>query len=206
MRLIGTLKSPYVRRTAISLEMLNIPFQLESLSTYQDIKKFSEINPVLKAPTLVCDDGEIIMDSSLILQFAEAALTKNRSLWPTDPAGLQNDFRTVSLALAACDKTVQIIHETQLRPASARWQSWLDRIIRQTHSAFDLLEAEVSTRASAFSKPNTQACITAAVVWRFARMSIHEILAEAHFPALTELSERMEHLPAFAKYSPLSNH
>ena len=65
MRLIGMLDSPYVRRVAISLDLLGIAFQHESISVFSTFEKFSAINPVVKAPTFVCDDGEVLMDSSL---------------------------------------------------------------------------------------------------------------------------------------------
>ena len=66
MRLIGMLDSPYVRRVAIALESLQVPFAHEAVSVFSTFDKFQGINPVVKAPTLVCDDGEILMDSSLI--------------------------------------------------------------------------------------------------------------------------------------------
>lgn len=109
MRLIGMLDSPYVRRVAIALDCLGVPFTHESVSVFSTFEKFRSINPVVKAPTLVCDDGEVLMDSSLILQFAEMAKSGGRSLWPADPVELQHDFRAVSLALAACEKSVQMV-------------------------------------------------------------------------------------------------
>ena len=34
--------------------------------------QFAAINPVVKGPTLVCDDGTVLMDSNLIIDHAEA--------------------------------------------------------------------------------------------------------------------------------------
>jgi glutathione S-transferase len=60
MRLIGMLDSPYVRRVAISLEHLGVPFEHEAVSVFSTFEEFRGINPVVKAPTLVCDDGEVL--------------------------------------------------------------------------------------------------------------------------------------------------
>src|SRR4029079_17013273 len=122
MKLIGMLDSPYVRRTAISLEVLGVHFEHEAVSVFSTFPKFQAINPVVKAPTWVCEDGEVLMDSSLILQFIEAKHT--RSLWPTDPRERQHAYRAVSLALAACDKSVQIVYEQNLRPKEAQYEPW----------------------------------------------------------------------------------
>jgi glutathione S-transferase len=69
MRLIGMLDSPYVRRVAISLTAVGIPFEHEPLSVFRTYKEFEAINPVVKAPTLVLDDGTVLMESSLILEY-----------------------------------------------------------------------------------------------------------------------------------------
>lgn len=76
--------SPYVRRLAISLNRLGVSFEHEAV--------------VVKVPTLVCPDGEVLMDSSLILQLIEAAHSQGRHLWPTDAQTLQQDFRVLGIA------------------------------------------------------------------------------------------------------------
>ena len=57
MKLIGMLDSPYVRRAAISLRMLGLPFEHQSLSVFSTFDAFRAINPLVKAPTLIGDDG-----------------------------------------------------------------------------------------------------------------------------------------------------
>ena len=71
MRLIGMLDSPYVRRTAISLRMMGFDFELSQLSVFRNYDEFQAISPVVKAPSLVTDDGMVLIDSSLILEYAE---------------------------------------------------------------------------------------------------------------------------------------
>lgn len=69
MKLIGMLDSPYVRRVAITLKRLDIPFEHEALSVFRTFEQFQRINPVVKAPTLICDDGTVLMDSCLIIDY-----------------------------------------------------------------------------------------------------------------------------------------
>ena len=71
MRLIGMLDSPYVRRVAVSLKLMQLPFELEQLSVFRNFEQFQAINPVVKAPTLVTDEGAVLMDSTLILDHVE---------------------------------------------------------------------------------------------------------------------------------------
>ena len=54
MKLIGMLDSPYVRRVAISLQLLGLRFEHQSLSVFSTFAAFRQINPVVKAPTFLC--------------------------------------------------------------------------------------------------------------------------------------------------------
>lgn len=202
MKLIGMLDSPYVRRVAISLDMLRVPFEHEAVSVFSTFDAFKAINPVVKAPSLVCDDGEVLMDSSLILQFAEHALTSGRTLWSADAAEAQHEFRAVSLASAACDKAVQIVYERNLRPASAQHEPWLQRVSGQLLAACAGLEQEVGARPQLFEKTHGQAAISASVAWQFIQSMLAGLVQAERHPGLAALSARMESLPEFLKYPP----
>lgn len=198
MRLIGMLDSPYVRRVAIALDILGIDFQHDSLSVFSTFAQFAAINPVVKAPTLVCDNGEIIMDSSLILQFAEAG--SGRSLWPADAARSPRAFGAVSLALAACEKSAQIIYERNLRPKAMQYEPWLERVQGQLLAAYGALEREVVASPDVFSDLGQHPAIAAAVSWGFTQSMLAPIIPEASHPALVELANRAEQTAPFLAY------
>ncbi len=200
MRLIGMLDSPYVRRVAISLDVLGVPFKHESISVFSTYPQFRAINPVVKAPSFVCDDGEVLMDSSLILQYVEASLTGGRSLWSSDKAELLRQFRAVSLALAACDKSVQIVYERKLRPAEAQYEPWMARVTEQVTGGFAALEHEVQRRPATFDGDLNQAAITTAVVWQFTQSMLAAVVPAGAHPGLAALSARIEHSAPFRKY------
>ena len=62
------LDSPYVRRCAVAMAWLGVPFEHRSVSVFRHFETFKTINPLVKAPTLVCDDGTVLHDYNLILQ------------------------------------------------------------------------------------------------------------------------------------------
>jgi len=199
MKLIGMLDSPYVRRVAVSLQLLELPFEHQSLSVFRTFDQFRQINPVVKAPTLVTDDGTVLMDSTLILQYAETLAAPERRLTPTEPAALLRSLRVLGLALAACDKGVQIVYERNVRPAEKLHQPWVERVTLQMLSAFDALEAEQRARAMVIGGDGTEhGAIMTAVTWHFMRQMLPELVAAEHYPALDDLSRRAEALPQFA--------
>lgn len=200
MRLIGPVTSPYVRRTAITLELLNQSFELEQLSLFQDWEQFRAINPVVKGPTLVCDGGEVLMDSSLILQYVGSLADSNLALWPE--LDRTRHFRIVGLALAACEKSVQMVYELRLRPESARLQSWMDRVKVQALAALEGLEVECRQLDETFFQDFSHASIAASVAWEFIGRTLPDLVDAANYPSLLTLSESMEASEVFKRYSP----
>jgi len=196
MKLIGMLDSPFVRRVAISLRLLGLPFGHAPVSVFRGYAEFSRINPVVKAPTLVCDDGTVLMDSTLILQYAEALA--GRSLQPASPAALCHELRLTGLALAACEKTAQIVYERGLRPAEKLHEPWIERVSGQLRAAYAALDAELARLplAQGAAAPG-QAAITSAVAWTFTRFMLPELVQDQAFPALAAHAAAAEALPVF---------
>lgn len=198
MLLIGMLDSPYVRRVAVSLQLLDLRFEHQSISVFRGFDRFRAINPVVKAPTLVCDDGEVLMDSTLILEYAEALAAPGRSLMPRDVADIQGTLHDVGLALAACEKSVQIIYERTLRPAEKQHQPWIDRVTGQLLAACDGIEATLVRRPLPVARDTiTQAGVSVAVAWHFVQQMVPEIVPAAKYPVLSAFSAAAESLPEF---------
>jgi glutathione S-transferase len=198
MRLIGMLDSPFVRRTAIALQLLDIPFEHDPLSVFSTFDRFSLVNPVVKAPTLVCDDGTVLMDSGLIIDWLETLA--GRSLWPSGVAERARAARVTGLALAACEKVMQTFYEHNLRPADKLHAPWLERVHTQLMAALTALDAEIARHPLAVEQATlTQAGLMAAIAWRFMQIKLVVPVSDAACPALAAHSARCEALPAFAQ-------
>jgi glutathione S-transferase len=194
MRLIGMLDSPYVRRVAVSLKVLGLPFTHEPVSVFRHFDQFTAINPVVKAPTLVTHEGTVLMDSTLILNHVERIV--GRSLMPAETPAYTRALRQIGLALAASDKSVAIVYERNQRPEEKRYQPWIDRVGGQMLAALRELEREVSD--DWFAGDNVmQPEITTAIGWRFIQHMLPELVPADDFPQLVALSARAEKRPAF---------
>ena len=202
MQLIGMLDSPYVRRVAISMQLLGLPYSHQSISVFSTYDQFKRINPVVKAPTLVCDDGELLMDSTLIIDYLETLA--GQSLMPTRAAQRRHALKLIGLALAACEKTVQTVHERRLRPAEKQYEPWANRINEQLIAALSALDHEVEKHPLACDSASiNQAGVTVAAAWRFTQIMLPDGVLATAFPALAAHSARAEELPAFIAAPPL---
>lgn len=196
--LIGMMDSPYVRRVAISLRLMGIAHEHRKLSVFRNYAEFRAINPVVKAPTFVCADGTVLMDSTLILDYLEGLVAPEKRLMPAAGVPRREALRLVGLAMAACEKAVQIVYEFEQRPAEKRHAPWLERVTEQANAAYGELE-----RAAAKATPWLQGDrfgaedVAVAVAWRFGQYYNAECIPAARHPALVAYSARAEALPEF---------
>jgi glutathione S-transferase len=200
MQLIGMLDSPYVRRVAVSMAALGIAFEHRAVSVFRHFEAFAEVNPVVKAPTLIEDDGTLLIDSSLILDHLDHKVAPAQRLMPQQAAARQRALHLIGFGLAACEKTVQIVYEENLRPADKQHRPWLDRVNAQLTAAYDVLERDISAGAPSgwlMGERLMQPDITVAAAWRFTQYILVGKVDPARYPALAAFSERAEALPEF---------
>jgi len=198
MKLIGMLDSPYVRRVAICLKLLELDFEHRPVSVFRDFEEFRKLNPVVKAPTLILDDGQNLMDSTLILDYVSSIANPSIMPAPDRAEDRLRAARFTGLALAACEKTVQIVYERNLRPPEKQHEPWIDRVTTQLFAAYAELEAEMALATLPIDARRLgQAGVTVAVAWRFTQMMVPKIVVEADYPRLRAFSVFAEQTPAF---------
>lgn len=200
MQLIGMMDSPFVRRVAVSMAVYGMPFEHRPVSVFRHFDRFREINPVVKAPTFIDDDGTQLIDSTLILDYLEHRVAPQARLMPQDGTARREALRVIGFALAACEKTVQIAYERNLRPLEKQHAPWLERVQTQLTAAYDTLErgiAGVGADTWLCGDRLMQPDITVAVAWRFTQHMLPGAVEPGRYPALAALSERAEALPAF---------
>jgi glutathione S-transferase len=198
MKLIGMLDSPYVRRVAICLKLLKLDFDHQSISVFSTYDQFASLNPVVKAPTLIADNCVRIMDSTVILQYlATLAGPQQRLFSPHADEALRAAHLT-GLALAACEKTVQIVYERNLRPAEKQHEPWVERVRTQLLAAYAELERDLATETLPLEADQFDAAaVTVAVGWHFTQMMLPEVVSKAAHPRLQAFSAMAEALPVF---------
>lgn len=198
MQLIGKLDSPFVRRVAITLRLLELDFELKQVSTVSAYDQFKAFNPVVKAPTLVCDDGMVLMDSSLIIDYLEHIA--DQSLLPEGSAERRRALRLIGLALTACEKVNQVVQERQLRPRELQYEPWAQRVMEQLLAAVAALDSEIGRHP--FGGILDQASITTAVAWGFIQQNLAESVVAAAFPAMAAHAAWAEQQTVFDETRP----
>ena len=194
MLLVGMLDSPYVRRAAITGTLLGLEFEHRSVSVFRHMEAFRAINPLIKAPTLVTDDGTAISESLLIIQHFEDVA--GRSLRPVEGGARVRDLALTGIGIVAADKAVSVEYERK-RPEAQRYAPWQERIVTQLHTALDLLDQAAAQGELAAGPELLPSDIAAAIAWGFCRFVIPEFAPEERWPALAAQAQACEALEVF---------
>src|ERR1700736_4247038 len=82
MILIGMFDSPFVRRVAVSMNLLQVPFEHRNWSVGKDFELIRQFNPLGRVPALVQADGDTLIESAAILDFLDEHAAVGRALLP----------------------------------------------------------------------------------------------------------------------------
>ena len=199
MRLIGGYASPFVRRVGITLHLYGIPFDHDPVDT-ESRALLEPYSPIGRIPALVLDGGEVLTDSSAIIDYLDEQ-QGDTVLIPREGRARREVLALTALALATGDKYVAAWYEQTGRPDSHIWQPWLDRLTRQVRQGLTALEARMS-QDFMLGEQMTQADVTAVAVLDGIRFDMADLAPEGAYPKLSALSKRMSALPAFARTHP----
>jgi glutathione S-transferase len=197
MILIGQYDSPFVRRVGIALRLYGLAFEHRPWSSFGEADKIRAYNPLTRVPTLVLDDGDVLIDSHLILDHLDHLAPEGQALFPLMEPARRKALKVAGLATGAADKAVSLFYEMRLHDTAS--ESFMERCRAQIAGGLGELEADRAARSGAwwFGETMGHADIAAAVAWRFIA-DVHPALADAaRYPALSALSIRMEALPVF---------
>src|SRR6185295_13170908 len=142
MILVGQYDSPFVRRVAISLRVLGFMYEHDTRSVFGDFDSMRTTNPLGRIPSLVLEDGEVLIDSAAILDWLDQKVGPARALLPASGPARQHALRLIALATGVVDKFGAAAYERIIRPTAYRWPEWIARCRTQGQGALAALAAK----------------------------------------------------------------
>jgi glutathione S-transferase len=200
MLLVGMFDSPYVRRVAITLKLLEIPFDHGNWSVGADFDRIRGFSPLGRVPVLVTDDGAVLVESSAILDAIDEWVGPERALLPPIGALRREALQLISLALGAGEKAREQLHERMVRPIEKYHEPWVARCREQMHGALGQLEEACRRRgpgAWLVDDRLTQADITVACICTLLSDALSLFVDASRYPALQAHVDRCESLEQF---------
>jgi glutathione S-transferase len=201
MLLIGMFDSPYVRRVAISMRRLGLPFEHRNWSVGTDFDRIRGYSPLGRVPVLVLEDGTTLVESAAILDALDDMAGPSRALLPATGTSRREALRLMSLGIAAAEKAREVIYERMVRPPEKFHEPWVARCRDQMHGALGVLEQACVRRGPSgwlVEDRLTQADITVASMCTFLAESMGIFDEPTKYPLLRDHDRQCEALPEFA--------
>lgn len=197
MNLIGQYDSPFVRRVALALRFYGLPFEHTPWSTFGDAEKIALYNPLMRVPTLVLDEGEVLIESTAILDYLDEISGPSRALIPDCGHVRREVLHICALATGLADKAVSLLYERVLRGEESK--RWVERCRSQIAGVLAVLEEDRARHKTRywFGDNITHADIAVACVIRFTREAHAGLFDAARYPALDRHAETCEALQPF---------
>ena len=140
MKLFIATPSPFARKARVALLEKRIACEIVVENPWLPDTAMARLNPLGKVPALLLDDGTVVHDSSVIVEYLET-LDREPQLLP-EPGALRVAHRQVeAVADGICDAVVLIVMERARAPAqqSAEWTARQRRKVEQGVAELDRL-------------------------------------------------------------------
>jgi glutathione S-transferase len=125
VKLIIARPSPYARKARIALLEKGIAFETVVENPWLPDTKVPGANPLGKVPALILEDGSVVHDSKVIIEYLET-LDRAPHLLPRDAKLRVAHKQIEAIADGICDAVVLIALEGA-RPAQTRSADWIER-------------------------------------------------------------------------------
>jgi glutathione S-transferase len=198
--LIGMFDSPFVRRVAISMQLLDIGYEHADWSVGRDFERIRQHNPLGRVPTLVLDDGQVLSESAAILDYLDDRVGPARALLPAAGPERRQALQQMALATGAAEKGREQIYERAFRPPEKRHEPWLQRCRAQMHGGLATIERyceDLGAKPWLVGGALSQADITVSCAFTFLRESLRPDDLSPRYPRLAALVDQCETLAAF---------
>ncbi len=146
MKLYYGTSSPYVRKVVVTAIECGLSDRIEREETFPwDAKTdYGGVNPVGKVPALITDEGQLLYDSPVIVEYLDS-LHEGPKLIPREGKERFETLRISALADGMMDAVILLYHELERRPKELHWEFWDNRMRNTVARALDALDVDAKS-------------------------------------------------------------
>ncbi len=200
MKLYGSLTSPFVRKVRVCAIERGIPFEMVVEDPWQVTHRLIGLNPAGKVPVLELDDGSILVESLLIIEYLDSLGDPARLLIPREGkarwAALLWHARAHALIEAAVARLLEL-----RRPEGLRMPERIEREERRFAEILDFIEREMPATPWFGGEQIAIGDLILGVALRYAAFRYAHDWQSTH-PRLAERLQALEARPAFRETEP----
>jgi glutathione S-transferase len=191
--------SPFVRKIRIAAAVLGLEREIaiEPADTMNPSDSVRQQNPLGKIPALLLEDGTVLFDSRVILEYLDHRVGGGRII-PTDAAARFAALRLQALADGIMDASVLLVYEGRWRPAERHEPKWIE--LQSGKVARALAAVEAAPPAHTAPPDIGQIALACALGYRDFRFG--DTWRKDHPRLVAWLDDFARRVPAFAATAP----
>jgi glutathione S-transferase len=134
--------SPFGRKIKLAMSILGLDREvtIEKADPTDAGDSIRKQNPLGKIPALIIEDGSVLYDSPVILEYLDHRAGGARIL-PQEPNARFAALTLQALCDGVLDACILLVYEGRWRPAEKHEQKWIDYQSEKVTRAFNVLEA-----------------------------------------------------------------
>jgi glutathione S-transferase len=195
MKLTFSPASPFARKVriaAIELGLIDkIEFRPATVVPGQPNDEYSHINPLKKLPALILDNGDVIIDSYVIVEYLDE-LAGGGKLIPASGANRWRVKSDHSLLQGMLDSMLLCRYEKMVRPQGLQWPAWSEDHWKRAWNGLARFEKQADT----LSRPLDIVQIALTCVLGYADFRFAECGWRKAYPKLDAFHARMLSRPS----------
>jgi glutathione S-transferase len=171
-----------------------------------DADRIAQYNPLRRVPTLIFEDGSVLVESFSILDAIDELVGPERALLPRSGPLRRKGLRGAALCTGICDKAVSLLYSSLDLVVSS--QVWTARCAQQISETFGALEDERAAQSARYwlGDSLSHADIALGCAFRFVSEAHAALFDLSRFHCLSALAAQCEGLAEFREiYLPITN-
>lgn len=196
MILVGQYDSLFTRRVAVTLHHHGMAFERDTRSIFANAAEIARISPLTRIPALVLDDGEVLIDSTAILDHLDEQAGPATALIPPSGPMRRRILQAAALCQSTGEKAGIVVYERHFHPPKAISRVWEARCLGQVVAGLAEMEHRLAAPwfcGDLFSHADVMAVCTIGYI----RLRLPEVFPQGRYPGLDALAQRGEALAAF---------
>lgn len=200
MKLFVSPTSSFSRKVRVLLIEKQVPHEIEMLNLWEpnDLQK---VNPIGKVPTLVLDDGRVLISSAVIADTLDERYPKPRFI-PADADGRLEVRQLEAIADGVMDAVAASLYEARFHDEAKRSQAWLDRQRGKVDAGLAALERRLGANEWIAGSELTLADIAVGCHLGFITVRAPQFFSPKACPNLAQLAQRLEARDSFKATPP----
>jgi glutathione S-transferase len=196
MKLIGSLASPYVRKVRVVLAEKKLDYQIQLENVWSAETSIHLVNPLGKVPCLVLEDGYVMYDSRVIVEYLDT-LTPVCKLLPPNGRERADVKNWEALADGVIDAGVAVRLERTQRPPELQSGAYIDRHLAKVTRGLASLADRLGDSPWCTGTHYSLADVAAGCALGWFDLRFPEIDWRTPHPNLARLHARLHERPSF---------